>query len=170
MRFAEIEARGAHQIAHVLDQEHPIVNVQGVEGPIHHLCVEVTAFARVHLQELLLGMLAPALRRYRGHQDSRGSGVLQQILLDQIATHGVADQHRRFTQMLDRVRDLADGGLRTSRLDRGCEDVAFARLRDEPDLLERRLDDGAWPTGLASGVFGRVAGYRRIAHSRWGCR
>jgi hypothetical protein len=37
-------------------------------------------------------------------------------------------------------------------------------------LLRHRLDDGAWPTGLASGNFGRVAGYRRIAHSRWGCR
>ena len=37
-------------------------------------------------------------------------------------------------------------------------------------LLERRLPDGAWPTGRASGVNGYVAGYRRIAHSRWGCR
>jgi hypothetical protein len=37
-------------------------------------------------------------------------------------------------------------------------------------LLAQRLDDGAWPTGVASGVFGRVAGYRRLAHSRWGCR
>jgi hypothetical protein len=37
-------------------------------------------------------------------------------------------------------------------------------------LIEQRLDDGAWSTGIASGVYGRVAGYRRIAHSRWGCR
>ena len=37
-------------------------------------------------------------------------------------------------------------------------------------LLEQRLDDGAWPTGLAGGNFGRAAGYRRLAHSRWGCR
>jgi hypothetical protein len=37
-------------------------------------------------------------------------------------------------------------------------------------LLAKRLDDGAWPTGIASGVYGYVAGYRRIAHSRWGCR
>jgi hypothetical protein len=37
-------------------------------------------------------------------------------------------------------------------------------------LLEQRLPDGAWPTGIASGVFGYVAGYRRLAHSRWGCR
>ena len=37
-------------------------------------------------------------------------------------------------------------------------------------LIGHRLDDGAWPTGIASGVFGYVAGYRRIAQSRWGCR
>lgn len=37
-------------------------------------------------------------------------------------------------------------------------------------LLEQRLDDGAWPTGKAGEVYGYVAGYRRLAHSRWGCR
>jgi hypothetical protein len=37
-------------------------------------------------------------------------------------------------------------------------------------LLDKRLPDGAWPTGINSGVFGGVAGYRRLAHSRWGCR
>lgn len=37
-------------------------------------------------------------------------------------------------------------------------------------LLEQRLPDGAWPTGKAGEVYGYVAGYRRLAHSRWGCR
>lgn len=37
-------------------------------------------------------------------------------------------------------------------------------------LLGQRLPDGAWPTGVASGVYGYVGGYRRLAHSRWGCR
>lgn len=37
-------------------------------------------------------------------------------------------------------------------------------------LLAQRLPDGAWPTGIASGSYGRVGGYRRLAHSRWGCR
>jgi hypothetical protein len=37
-------------------------------------------------------------------------------------------------------------------------------------LLDQRLEDGAWPTGIASDVYGYVAGYRRLAHSRWGCR
>jgi hypothetical protein len=37
-------------------------------------------------------------------------------------------------------------------------------------LLSQRLPDGAWPTGIAAGVYGYVGGYRRLAHSRWGCR
>ena len=37
-------------------------------------------------------------------------------------------------------------------------------------LLAQRLPEGAWPTGIAGGDFGYVGGYRRIAHSRWGCR
>lgn len=37
-------------------------------------------------------------------------------------------------------------------------------------LLAQRLPDGAWPTGIASGNYGGVGGYRRLAHSRWGCR
>ena len=37
-------------------------------------------------------------------------------------------------------------------------------------LLAQRLADGAWPTGMAYGVNGYVAGYRRLPHSRWGCR
>ena len=37
-------------------------------------------------------------------------------------------------------------------------------------ILEQQMDDGAWPTGYLKGNFGYVAGYRKIAHSRWGCR
>ncbi|MGC9468177.1 MAG: hypothetical protein ACP5HS_06280 [Anaerolineae bacterium] len=38
-------------------------------------------------------------------------------------------------------------------------------------LMAQRLEDGAWPTGIAGGgTYGRVAGYRRLPHSRWGCR
>jgi hypothetical protein len=37
-------------------------------------------------------------------------------------------------------------------------------------LLSKRLPDGAWPSGIAAGNYGRVAGYRRLPHSRWGCR
>ena len=37
-------------------------------------------------------------------------------------------------------------------------------------LLGQRLPDGSWPTGKAGNIYGYVAGYRRLAHSRWGCR
>lgn len=37
-------------------------------------------------------------------------------------------------------------------------------------LLAQRLEDGAWLTGIASGDYGYVAGYHRLAHSRWGYR
>jgi hypothetical protein len=37
-------------------------------------------------------------------------------------------------------------------------------------LLANRLDDGAWPTGWMKGNLRGVAGYRRLPHSRWGCR
>jgi len=33
-------------------------------------------------------------------------------------------------------------------------------------LLAQRLPDGAWPTGIAAGDYGFVAGYRRLPHSR----
>lgn len=51
-----------------------------------------------------------------------------------------------------------------------AEDTRSERAYDW--LLAQRLEDGAWPTGLAGkgDVYGYVAGYRRLPHSRWGCR
>ncbi|MFX1379224.1 MAG: hypothetical protein ACFFA4_09015 [Promethearchaeota archaeon] len=37
-------------------------------------------------------------------------------------------------------------------------------------LMAQRLEDGAWPVGISAGNYGGIAGYRRLAHSRWGCR
>lgn len=37
-------------------------------------------------------------------------------------------------------------------------------------LMKQRLEDGSWPVGLSAGNYGGIAGYRRLAHSRWGCR
>jgi hypothetical protein len=37
-------------------------------------------------------------------------------------------------------------------------------------LLDRRLPDGAWPSGVKGGKNVFPAGYRRIPHSRFGCR
>jgi hypothetical protein len=37
-------------------------------------------------------------------------------------------------------------------------------------LLSFRLPDGAWPAGIVQGNYRKIAGYRRLAHSRFGCR
>jgi hypothetical protein len=37
-------------------------------------------------------------------------------------------------------------------------------------LVKTRLDDGAWPSGVKGGKVVFPAGYRRLAHSRFGCR
>lgn len=37
-------------------------------------------------------------------------------------------------------------------------------------LLEQKLDDGAWPVGISAGNYGGIAGYRHLAHSKFGCR
>ncbi len=37
-------------------------------------------------------------------------------------------------------------------------------------LVERRNEDGTWPAGKVEDVYVRIAGYRRLPHSQWGCR
>jgi hypothetical protein len=80
--------------------------------------------------------------------------------------------HERDEGNIDSGYDLIS--LQTSTPLRGLALCGFATdpraERAYEWLLAQRLPDGAWPTGLAAGVFGRVAGYRRLAHSRWGCR
>jgi len=82
---------------------------------------------------------------------------------------------------LSRYRPETEGGpgysmipLQTAIPLRGLASCSYAtdpRAEHAYDwLLEQRLPDGAWPTGVASGNPGYVAGYRRLAHSRWGCR
>lgn len=57
------------------------------------------------------------------------------------------------------LRGLASVGYATDpRAERGYE-----------WLLDQRLDDGAWPLGIASGQPGYIAGYRRLPGSK-GCR
>ena len=64
--------------------------------------------------------------------------------------------------------------LQTSLPLRGLAETGYAndpRSEKAYDwLLRQRLPDGAWPTGVTDGVYGYVAGYRRLPHSRWGCR
>ncbi len=52
-----------------------------------------------------------------------------------------------------------------------CGYSTDTRAEDAYDwLIEQRLEEGSWPTGTSSGVYGGIAGYRNIPHSRWGCR
>jgi len=37
-------------------------------------------------------------------------------------------------------------------------------------LSAQKLEDGSWPSGTSHGNYGFVAGYRKLPHSRWGCR
>jgi hypothetical protein len=37
-------------------------------------------------------------------------------------------------------------------------------------LLKEQLPDGGWPSGIRAGKYVFPAGYRRLAHSKWGCR
>ncbi len=37
-------------------------------------------------------------------------------------------------------------------------------------LIDQRLKDGAWPVGIKAERPGYIAGYRKLPHSRWGCR
>ncbi|MCW4014556.1 MAG: terpene cyclase/mutase family protein [Candidatus Bathyarchaeota archaeon] len=64
--------------------------------------------------------------------------------------------------------------LQTSHPLRGLAEAGYAsdpRSETAYDwLMEQQLPDGAWPTGVAGDVYGYVAGYRRLPHSRWGCR
>ena len=64
--------------------------------------------------------------------------------------------------------------LQTSLPLRGLAECGYAedpRAEKAYDwLIGQRLEDGAWPTGVVGDVYGYVAGYRRLPHSRWGCR
>jgi len=64
--------------------------------------------------------------------------------------------------------------LQTSHPLRGLAEAGYAsdpRSETAYDwLMEQQLPDGAWPTGVAGDVYGYAAGYRRLPHSRWGCR
>lgn len=88
-------------------------------------------------------------------------------------------QRRDGGWQLPRARDADTEGVTESPLQTAMPLRALARCGFATDaraehayewLLARRLDDGAWPTGMTRGDFRRVAGYRRLAHSRLGCR
>ena len=111
--------------------------------------------------------------------------------LCRLAYHGVDRAHPRVAALAERLfgHQDADGSfpleafrhtdtystmpLQTSLPLRGLAAAGYAEdpraERAYEWLLGQRLDDGAWPTGRASGQTGYVAGYRRLPGSS-GCR
>lgn len=50
VRLAEVEAGRTHQIADILDEQHPVTQfMQPVKGARHHRCIQMAALAGVHL-------------------------------------------------------------------------------------------------------------------------
>jgi hypothetical protein len=108
--------------------------------------------------------------------------------LCQLAYAGIGRDHRRVRELAEQVfaQQRADGSfplpregmysimpLQTALPLRGLAAAGYAEdpraERAYEWLLEQRLDDGAWPVGVAHGQKGYIAGYRRLPGSR-GCR
>ena len=98
--------------------------------------------------------------------------------VDAIADQLFAMQRRDGSWPIDRRRDAESSEYEWSPVQtavplRGLAAAGFAtdpRCERAYDwLLERRLDDGSWPTGVAVGQRRWVAGYRRLPRSE-GCR
>lgn len=129
--------------------------------------VLVTGFALARLGHLGFDRSHPAVRRGAeflfSSQLPDGSWALEE---EAALTDGSSDlpQNERYTMI----------PLQTALPLRGLAACGFAgdprAERAYEWLLAQRLEDGAWPTGIAAGVYGGVGGYRRLAHSRWGCR
>jgi hypothetical protein len=123
--------------------------------------IRATAQALVRLGYLQLGSGHPALRRAAeflfGQQGEDGSWPLPK-----------SKAEREFREAYSMIplqtalplRALAAAGFATDpRAEQAYE-----------WLLAQRLPDGAWPSGVKAGHHVFPAGYRRLAHSRFGCR
>lgn len=130
--------------------------------------VSATAFALTRLGFLGFDCSHPAIEKGAqflfSQQNPDGSWPLpaaDQIDVDDAATSNEEEHLSTFPlQTALPLRGLSACGYAS---DPRCE-KAYAWL------LAQRLPDGAWPTGTAAGVYRYVGGYRRLAHSRWGCR
>jgi hypothetical protein len=108
--------------------------------------------------------------------------------LCRLAYAGIGRDHRRVRELAEQVfaQQRADGSfplpregmysmmpLQTALPLRGLAAAGYAEdpraERAYEWLLDQRLDDGAWPVGVAHGQKGYIAGYRRLPGSR-GCR
>jgi hypothetical protein len=116
--------------------------------------------------------------------DLRGAAVQ----LCRLAYAGIGRDHPRVRELAEHVlaQQRADGSfplpregmystmpLQTALPLRGLAAAGYAEDQRAEQayewLLDQRLDDGAWPVGIAHGQKGYIAGYRRLPGSR-GCR
>lgn len=125
-----------------------------------------TAFAMTRLGYLGFNLSHPAIARAAEYlfrrQQPDGSWPLGQY---DVRTDGVELPARERYSMIPLQTAFPLRGLAACGYER---DPRAERAFDW--LLNQRLPDGAWPTGISAGVYGGVGGYRRLAHSRWGCR
>ena len=121
--------------------------------------VQVTAQALTRLAYLELEhpAISKAAEYIFSQQQKDGSWPLSNYAND---SDGADSYDRMSLQTSLPLRGLAEAGY--------AEDPRSERAYDW--LMEQQLPDGAFPTGVAGDVYGYVAGYRRLPHSRWGCR
>ena len=157
-----------------LRQEDPLVTdllqLQASDGswtsaPVNDL--QATSQALMRLGYLGLGPDHPAVQRGAEHlfsqQQEDGAWPLVGSGRVPDAIHN-AEEHEGYS-MIPLQTAIPLRGLAM------CGYASDPRAEQAYDwLLAQRLDDGAWPTGIAAGNYGYVGGYRRLAHSRWGCR
>jgi hypothetical protein len=139
------------------------VDEQSRLGPLR-----ATALVISRLGYLGFGPDHPAVQRGAeylfSHQQPDGSWPLSAAWTGTVDGHLTEEQNEGYS-MMPLQTALPLQGLAA------CGYATDARAeRAYQWLLDQRLDDGAWPTGIASGNYGYVGGYRRLAHSRWGCR
>lgn len=134
----------------------------GLEGgPSAWRAIDSTAQALLHLAYLGLGTEHPAIQRGAEYLFSlqRGSGSWP--LPKSKAERELREPYSMIPlQTALPLRALVAAGYGT--------DPRAEKAFDW--LLGQQLEDGAWPSGQKSGQLVFPAGYRRLAHSRFGCR
>ena len=99
-----------------------------------------------------------------GRDDRRGRELAEQVFAEQRSDGAFPLPRQRTYSMMPLQTALPLRGLAAAGY---AEDPRAERAYEW--LLDQRLDDGAWPVGVAHGQKGYIAGYRRLPGSR-GCR
>jgi hypothetical protein len=155
-------------VADLLALQQPDGSWERVDAQSQLSPLRATALALSRLGYLGFGADHPAVRRGAEYLFSRqhpdGSWPLNEARTGVVDGHLIEEGDEGYS-MMPLQTALPLQGLAAC----GCAADPRAE-RAYGWLLAQRLEDGAWPTGIASGNYGYVGGYRRLAHSRWGCR